>query len=206
MNKKNILGILFFWVTSIIIVYQFSKGSTELFYNLLFVIVVIVVSSTTAGYILLEIKFSLRPASEDELKTEDSVLLRGISFLQSTAFIYLNLISTEGDFAFLLKITIPIFAALFFAFRGYGAIKKSGTHRVLSNLILIAYLPNELLFYVALASGISNLYVYFLIIGFLVVLSATFEKVLEIMSPRYGIVYLGKGKRAQLEEMAKSKM
>lgn len=98
---------------------------------------------------LIRTRFSLKwkKASIKEIRTEDSVLLEGIGVLQGTLFIYLSLseeLVSSSPCLFFLKLTIPLVTALFYVFRGYGAIKNSPKHRLYSSLLLVYYMFAEM--------------------------------------------------------------
>lgn len=190
MKAKTIISHLITWGGTLLVIYLFSKDYFEVLTNLLFVIGVIVVSSLVAGYISLGIDKTLEMASEEELKTEDSVLLRGISFLQSTVFIYLNIIAYENIMLSVLKYVIPVFTGAFFIVRGYGSIKRNNKYRFISTAMLTFFFPWEIFVYVIFIMNIpvADVKFWYLFVGFAGVFWAIMNKITEILSTRYGYV------------------
>jgi len=78
------------------------------------------------------------PANDDELLREDEVLMEATAFLQGIIFLYLSLIPGVTDsFATLLKWSVPIFGVLFYMFRAYARIKRSGKFRYYSIYVFL---------------------------------------------------------------------
>ncbi len=193
MNIKDLVSFLITIGSTVLVVFLFSENLGEFVLNLLVVIALYIGASIFAGFISLRITRKLARASEEELRTEDSVLLRGIGFFQSTAFIYLTLVGTDEGFSILslLIYFIPVVTGLFFITRGYGSIKRNNFWRLSSNVILIWFLIFEIVMYVALSVNLSpeNVKLFYLFLCTTVVLIALTDKIIEILSPRYGIFY-----------------
>lgn len=202
MKKWDIIKFIFVVINAFFLIYQFSDTNLDFVWNALGLIAVYVISATLAGFITVEINKSLKVASREELKTEDSVLLRGIGLLQSTAFIYINLLTNEENlFILILKITIPIFSAVFFILRGYGSIKESPVHRHISIMVLFWYLIFETCMFIALTLNLpENIITIYFILAFGSIIFATYDKLAEITSTRYGIQYISLAKRKQIDE------
>lgn len=206
MKKKEIILYIFTIGSTLIVVALYSKGLVEFLVNLLFIIAVWVGSSIMAGYISLRVKKKLTKATEEELRTEDSVFLRGIGLLQSTIFIYLNIVPIQDrSVLFALKYLIPMCTGIFFTLRGYGAIKRSNVHRLWSTIVLIWFLSFEVLAYVVVITDVfwGDVKLLFLFVGFVVVLLAISDKFVEILSTRYGVVFISRGRRKELEMKSK---
>lgn len=199
MKRKGIAIALIVSIGVLTSVFLFSANYVEFFFNLVFAVLTIICSSYVAGYISLEVKKKVTQASDEELKIEDSILIEGIGFFQSTAFIYLSLVTTDQGFSVItfLRLLIPIFTAAFFVMRGYGAIKRDNRWRWHSAILLILVMPFEVLMfiYLTMVTFSFDIKLFYLFVGLATVITAIGVKLIEILATRYGITDSGFGPR-----------
>jgi hypothetical protein len=204
LQSEKILLYLPIVIIALIAPIPFSTSPQEYVLHLFYLLILLIAGIIVGSIFRKNFSLKWKKAREVELKTEDSVLLRGMGFFQSTLFIYLRLIedtapfttSPYSQFVVLLKWSIPFVTAIFFCVRGFGSIKGSPKHRLYSTLILIQYAFLEIIILMVIVIG-NNFPIYvgslnILIIYLPLTLNLAFfsyleEEVRRALRIRYGL-------------------